>query len=612
MRLRPVVALLALVTPALAPLAVTAPSASAPVAAAASSGQRAAAQELRPAPAVDDLLPRTVGGREALRVVGDDLRAVAALNGRSPAELEALLLRDDTLVLTPSGRLAYRDDLTARSAPDAAAARATYPLSQTFSLHSRPGSNRTIFLDFDGATSFGSYWSTGTGQVDGFSLDDDPGFNAEEHAVVQEVWQRVAEDYAPFDVDVTTQDPGPAAITRSGTDDQVYGTRAQITGDVRAHQDLCGNQYCTGVAYIGVFDEPREHAKLQPAWVFTAYYDDASAIAETVSHEVGHNLGLDHDDKAGDDFDGYYSGHANWSPIMGSGPGPVVQWSNGAFAGSLNTEDDLAMIVDTDPFTYEGGLRLVPDEAGGTVASAAAGVPADGALITSRTDVDVFALGACSGSVTVTASPAPVSPNLDIELQLRDASGAVLGSDDPRSTTGDGTTAGGMGASVTVQATGPLYARVDGVGTGGPTTAYDDYGSLGRYTLAVSGCTGGPEEPTDPEEPPVPEVPEATVPGSPTIKAARPGARGGKRTAKVVWRAPSSDGGSALTGYVVLAHKIRSGGSVARTLTSEDLSPGRTRAVFRMPRGRWAFQVLALNALGAGEPSEFSRTIRPR
>ena len=55
------------------------------------------------------LVPRAVGGRAALRAVGDRLGAVARLNGRTPQELRRLLLEDDMLVLTPSGRIAYED-----------------------------------------------------------------------------------------------------------------------------------------------------------------------------------------------------------------------------------------------------------------------------------------------------------------------------------------------------------------------------------------------------------------------------------------------------------------------------------------------------------------------
>ena len=106
------------------------------------------------------------------------------------------------------------------------------------------------------------------------------------------MWQRVSEDFAPFDIDVTTQDPGAAAITRSGTGDAVYGTRALVT-DATEIASTCG---CGGIAYIGTFDEASSHAFYQPAFVFApAQFDDAKNIAEGVSHEVGHNLGLHHD-----------------------------------------------------------------------------------------------------------------------------------------------------------------------------------------------------------------------------------------------------------------------------------------------------------------------------
>ncbi|MGV3562698.1 MAG: hypothetical protein ACO1ON_05390 [Nocardioides sp.] len=592
------------------------------------------------------VLPRTLGGRQALRVVGEDLAEIAALNGRTPAELRDLLLRDETLVLTPTGRMAYRDEIGSRTAGAATApARAAFPTSQTFRLHSRPESDVTIFIDFDGATVSGTDWNgTGRGQtsdttVDAFDLDGSLGtFSEAEHATIQQVWQMVAEDYAPFDVDVTTEDPGQAAITRSGEFDQVFGARAVVTDDFQVHADLCVSEGCTGIAFIGVFDDVFRHARYQPAWAFTRYFFDPVSIASTVSHEVGHNLGLDHHDKSGDDFVGYYEGHANWTPIMGSGPGPVIQWSNGQFAGSLNsTQDDLAMMVDTDLDTFEGGLQLVPDEAGSSVGTAASAVLAAGALITSRSDVDVFSLGSCSGTVTVRALPAPISPNLDIDLAVLDPTGAVRGSDNPLSTLGDGTSAAGMGAMVTVPANGPIYARVDGVGSNNnPSTGYDDYGSLGRYTLEVSGCstvtptatptptatasptptpTATPTVTASPTATPTATVtpdPEVTVPDAPTIGQATPGRRGGPRTSRITWSAPLDDGGSPVTAYVVLGSKIAPDGSVVRSLRSEPLDAGARRAEFRMPKGFWSFRVVAVNAEGESLPSAASRPVKGR
>ena len=58
-----------------------------------------------------------------------------------------------------------------------------------------------------------------------FDTDGTPStFSASELAVVQDAWQRVAEDYAPFDVDVTT---GTRAPQRSIAAAQAIRSTAQ-------------------------------------------------------------------------------------------------------------------------------------------------------------------------------------------------------------------------------------------------------------------------------------------------------------------------------------------------------------------------------------------------
>ncbi len=42
------------------------------------------------------------------------------------------------------------------------------------------------------------------------------------------MWRMVAEDFAPFNVDVTTEDPGIAGLTYSGGSDTTWGMRAVI------------------------------------------------------------------------------------------------------------------------------------------------------------------------------------------------------------------------------------------------------------------------------------------------------------------------------------------------------------------------------------------------
>ena len=67
------------------------------------------------------------------------------------------------------------------------------------------------------------------------------------------------EHYAPFDVDVTLQEPQADAITRSSSTDVTYGTRALITYSTTKcsnrktlYASVC-NGGCGGVAYVGVF-----------------------------------------------------------------------------------------------------------------------------------------------------------------------------------------------------------------------------------------------------------------------------------------------------------------------------------------------------------------------
>jgi hypothetical protein len=64
------------------------------------------------------------------------------------------------------------------------------------------------------------------------------------------IWRSVAEDFAVFDVDVTTEDPGGEALRRVDEDDTAYGIRIVIGG--RCSDWLGGG--CGGIAYLRSFD----------------------------------------------------------------------------------------------------------------------------------------------------------------------------------------------------------------------------------------------------------------------------------------------------------------------------------------------------------------------
>ena len=264
---------------------------------------------------------------------------------------------------------------------------------------------------------------------------------------------------------------------------------------------------------------------------------------------------------------------------------PVVQFAlsdypnanlGGPGAGSLQPNaDDIQTI---DEFLREGNTtndRRI-DEPGTSTGNAGA-VPAPGvsAYITSRTDVDYFALGNCSGTVTVNASNADVSPNLDIEAQLINSGGTAVDTDNPASARVSRDSASGLDASAsgTALPSGQYYVRIDGVGRGTALNGYTDYGSVGAYTLQVTGCGGV----------------VVTPPSAPRNLA---GDYIGGGTVKLSWTPPSSNGGGAITGYRVYADGVA---------LTPDLSSSATGAsIANVPTGEHLFEVLAKNSAGDG------------
>ena len=449
----------------------------------------AGASTYAPIPDPERILDRNVSGPAAVRALDNDLDLVARRYDKTSAELAKLLRTDSSLWVDPTGMLHVKEPLPTEPVVDASTPqRGPFPNSETFSLHSNPGAARTIFLDFDGGAVSGTAWNDSytipTTSQPAFDLNGNSAtWSQAEHDTIQSVYQRVAEDFRPFDVDVTTQDPGAAALDRSSAADTQFGTRVLVTPSTDAATRICSNS-CGGVAFVGVHNLVGS-SYYHPAWVFPQLLSDVDKyIAEAASHEAGHNLGLFHD---GTSSVGYYTGHHNWAPIMGVGYNePLVQWSSGEYADASNTEDDIAVM-------QSHGLPLRTDDHGSSFAAATAMGTSRSAsgIIERRTDVDVFSFRrTCRGTTSITVKPFGNKPNLDVRLRLHTAGLVPVASSNPLSGEASFDLATGLNAKITRSlGAGTYYLTVDGVGTLTPATGYSDYGSLGTYSIRISRCS---------------------------------------------------------------------------------------------------------------------------
>ncbi len=376
-------------------------------------------------------------------------------------------------------------------------AEATVPVSPfpaSLIFHSKPGAANVLFINFSGEAVTGTQWNTELARdpipAVAFSADADlDTFSDAEQVMIKRIWQRMAEDYAPFNIDVTTERPA-TFTTRTAM--------ALITRRTDANGAPNPFNSAGGVAYVNVFGTT-SYAKYRPAWIYhDNLYNIESYIAEAASHEVGHNMGLSHDGKT--DGTEYYGGHGtdeiSWGPLMGTGYNRnVSQWSKGEYYLANNTQDDLATIA--------GKLTYRTDDHGNTAGTATALVlsgtnivsttpendpartnTANKGVLERNTDLDVFSFVTGNGPVNLTVNPwimpsGTRGGNLDVLLELYNEVGTRLATNNAPDKTG--------AAIQTTLSEGRYYLHVKGTGAGDPFSStpsgYTSYASLGQYFI---------------------------------------------------------------------------------------------------------------------------------
>jgi hypothetical protein len=219
-------------------------------------------------------------------------------------------------------------------------------------FHSNPTASKTLYLDFDGhfEEDYGDFDDVRTPPMnfDGTAATLSP----REWGLIQDVWGRVAEDFAPFDIDVTTEQP---AHMRDGRE-----MRIAFGGTWSDWYDAETSGIHIGETFLG--DEPNV------TYVFSEYIGpNAAALATTASHEAGHAFGLEHQstyDAEGDRIDEYSMGGADWTPIMGNNLSTDrTLWWHGTSAASIPA----AWVPDPAPgFEVRGdrAIRLQDDMRG--------------------------------------------------------------------------------------------------------------------------------------------------------------------------------------------------------------------------------------------------------
>ncbi len=333
-------------------------------------------------------------------------------------------------------------------------------LAQVPKLNSYPSATATLFLDFDGQYVQVAGWNNGNG----FYCQPATVTNTQ----IEEMFNRVAEDYRPFDINITTDSARFLAAPLNSR------MRVIITPSSAWYPGNVG-----GVSYVGSFTWGNN----TPAFVFNDKLgNNAKYLAECVTHESGHAVGLSHQSKYDASCNlleqyniGNGSGETSWAPVMGNSYyRNMTGWNDGPTPfGCANTQDNLTIITSSNGFGFRtDDYTNMPDASAFNLGSSS--FNAEG-VITNNGDKDAFKYVLTQNvNLHLEANPFGVvgntGANLDVALDLY-KDGSLIRTYNP---------AASLSVSVdTLLSAGTYYFVVSGSGNDNT----NDYGSLGSYSI---------------------------------------------------------------------------------------------------------------------------------
>lgn len=314
------------------------------------------------------------------------------------------------------------------------------------------GTPSVVLLDFDGHTVSGTNWNT-TGDINCSPANLS-------YAAITAIFNRVANDYSPFNITVTT-------------DENVFNSvapnkrmRVIITETWEWFGQAGGTAF---VNSFGLYDNT-------PCFVFSSLLNyNEKNIGEAASHEMGHTLGLRHQAawSGGVMVSQYYYGHGSgetgWAPIMGCAYNQNVStWHNGpTTTGANSSQDEVPLVANK--------IGWITDDYTNTTSGAATLNSSLNGVLNSSADIDFFYINT-SVARTIDLRPfnigaGNIAANMDLKLNIYNAQGQLL------STVNDPSV---LNAYTTVTA-GQYYVSVSAVANSNSST----YGMLGKYSINV-------------------------------------------------------------------------------------------------------------------------------